>query len=195
MFGRCQTFFCCVYIMPKCFLKYRCNLTFLCKAYCVADEARLICNQKYHTRVNGMTEEEKSIQKNKKILMTFVLAVVAVLFSCVLIASSPGEGPDLQYLWNRFVSDPVSFIGAMVGLLFFWFFIFGALASSSIFLLMLCLYSFLHRKDPRFFERHYYPKYEEEFYYGGKVAFVSSYTATLILLILYATNIITFNFG
>jgi hypothetical protein len=141
-----------------------------------------------------VTEEEKNIQKNKRIIKSFVISVVGILFSYVLIKSSPGEGPDFHYIGQQILHDPLFFLAGVVGFLLLWFCIVGGIPAASVFLLMLCFYFFLHRKDPKLLERNYHPKYEEEFHYGGKIALIYTYLATLILMLLNFFSIITYEF-
>ena len=72
--------------------------------------------------------------------------------------------------------------------------LFSMIPSAWVFLFALGVYSFLHRKDEKFHQRHYYPPYEEEMHYGGKLSFALVYATTGLLLLLHITNMVEIKF-
>lgn len=139
-----------------------------------------------------MTDEERSIQKNKIIITVAVLVLVFVVVACILLNSTTNDTLYFHYVHNQNTGEPLSLIASIFLYILFWWFI-GLVPSASVFLFMMCLYYFLHRKDKRILDRYYHPKYEEEFYYGGTVSFAATYIAILILMILHISNIATIN--
>ena len=137
-----------------------------------------------------MTNEEKYIQKNKTIITVFVMVLVFIVVACILLNSTTNDAIYFHYVYNQNTGEPLGVVASIFLYILFWWLI-GTLFASFVFLCMLCLYYFLHRKDKRIFERHYHPKYEEEFYYGGTVSLVAAYVAVFVLLVLHISNIAT----
>ena len=137
-----------------------------------------------------MENEEKTIEKNKRISAITVLSVVFIITAFILMNSTLNDTVYFHHIHNRNTGEPIGFVASILLYLLFWWFV-GLVPSACVFLFMLFLYCFLHRKDKRLIERNYHPKYEEEFYYGGAVAFISTYIVALGLMILHITNIAT----
>lgn len=139
-----------------------------------------------------MNDEERSIYKNKLILTVSVLVLVFSAVACILLNSTTNDSIYFHYLHNQNTGEPLGLVASIFLYALFWWFA-GLIPSSCVSLFALCVYYFLHRKDKRLFERSYHPKYEEEFHYGGAVAFISTYAAILILMVLHISNIATIN--
>lgn len=140
-----------------------------------------------------LTETEvpvvNSLKKNKIIIATSVILLVLSMFILILSRSSINGALSFHYVYNRNTGEPLSLaMSIFLYILLFWFI--GLIPSSSVFLFSIMIYYFLHRKDKRLFNRNYHPTYEEEFFFGGKVAFASTYLAILILMLLQISNLV-----
>ena len=124
------------------------------------------------------------------IRILFVLVLVFAVVACILLNSTTNDTIYFHYVNNQNTGEQIGAVTSIFLYILLWWLI-GTLFASFVFLCMLCLYYFLHRKDKRLFERHYHPKYEEEFYYGGTVSFVAAYAAVFVLLVLHISNIAT----
>ncbi len=132
------------------------------------------------------------IKKNKRIITISILIYVFILFLFVLINSTFNDELRFVYVTNQNTGEPIGVIGSLFLYVLLWWFV-GLIPSAMVFLFVLLLYHFLHRKDSRILERNYHPPYEEEYHYGGKVTFISTYIAAGVLLILQIFNVITIN--
>lgn len=139
-----------------------------------------------------MTTEEKIIHKNKIIITVAVLLLVFVIMACILLNSTTNDTLYFHYIYNQNTGKQLGLITSIFLYILFWWFA-GLVPSACVFLFTLHLYFFLHRQDKRLFDRYYHPKYEEEFYYGGAVAFIATYVAIFILIVLHISNIATIN--
>lgn len=139
-----------------------------------------------------MTVEDRSIQKNKIIITVAVLVLVFVVVAYILLNSTINDTLYFHYVHNQNTGEPLGLIASIFLYILFWWFA-GLIPSACVFLFMMCLYYFLHRKDKRIFDRYYHPKYEEEFHYGGAVSFIATYMAVFILIVLHISNIATIN--
>lgn len=130
-----------------------------------------------------------SMRKNKIIIATSIILLVFTIFCLVLSNSSINGALSFHYVYNQNTGEPLSLgMSIFLYLLFFWFV--GLVPFSSVFLFSLIVYFFLHRKDKRLLERRYHPPYEDEMYFGGKIAFISTYTAIFILMVLQISNLV-----
>lgn len=136
--------------------------------------------------------EENSIQKNKRILLIATITYVSLLSLLFLINCSFNNEIQFVFINNQNTGEPIGAIGSIFLYILLWG-IAGLIPSAMVFFLMLLTYSFLHRKDPRFSRRFYHPPYEEEYLYGGKIAFTSTYIAVGILIVLQMFNIVSLN--
>lgn len=131
-----------------------------------------------------------SIRKNKIIIATSIVILIVILFCLILSNSSINGALSFHYVYNQKTGESLSLgMSIFLYVLFFWFI--GLVPFSSVFLFSLIIYCFLHRKDKRLFERKYHPSYENELYFGAKVAFISTYTAIFILMVLQISNLVT----
>lgn len=131
-----------------------------------------------------------SIKRNKIIIATSTIALVFIIFCFILSNSEINGSLSFHYVHNQNTGEPLSLLVSIFLYILFWWFI-GLVPSAAVFLFSLIVYYFLHRKDKRLLERRYHPSYEEEFHFGGKVAFVSTYIAVLILLLLQISNLVS----
>lgn len=134
----------------------------------------------------------KNIHKNKLIITVAVLVLVFAVMAYILLNSTTNDTLYFHYIHNQNTGESLGLIASILLYILFWWFV-GLVPSSSVFLFVLCLYYFLHRKDKRILDRYYHPKYEEEFYYGGLLSLAATYIAILVLMILHISNIITIN--
>ena len=139
-----------------------------------------------------MPAEDRSIQKNKLIITVAILVLVFIVVAYILLNSTVNDTLYFHYVYNQNTGEPLGLIASIFLYILFWWFA-GLIPSACVFLFALCLYYFLHRKDKRLFDRCYHPKYEEEFHYGGAVAFMATYVAVFILLVMHISNIATIN--
>ncbi len=135
---------------------------------------------------------EIGIKKNKRIITISILIYVFILFLFILINSTFNDELRFICVTNQNTGEPIGVIGSLFLYILLWWFV-GLIPSAMVFLFVLLLYCFLHRKDRRILERNYHPSYEEEYYYGGKVTFIATYVAAGLLLILQMFNVITIN--
>lgn len=137
-----------------------------------------------------MAEEERSIHKNKLILTIFVFTLVCGAFSYVLLTSTLNSEFYFRRMINLNTGEPLSILASIfLYILFGWFV--GLVPSSAAVVFSLLAYCFLHRKDPRFFEKGYDPIYSQEYHYAAQLAIIVTYVATTLLLILHIFNVIT----
>ena len=136
--------------------------------------------------------EEKSIVKNKRIILSSIVIFVALIVILILLNSSLNSDVYFHYVYNQNTGARLSIITSLFLYFLFWWFA-GFVPSAVVFLFMMSVYYFLHRKDKKVFDRGYHPEYEEEFYYGGSVAFVATYIVVLFLMILHLSNLVTIN--
>ena len=138
-------------------------------------------------------DDDKAIFKNKLILAIAILIAVFFVLSLVLLNSSTHDNLYFRRLHNQNTGEPLS---VAVSLLFYILMggLIGTLLYCPIFLFSLCLYYYLHRKDPRLLDRSHHPKYEDEIYFSGTFAAYASYIPVFIILILHIFNILTVNF-
>lgn len=135
--------------------------------------------------------ERESIRKNKRILTVATLVPVIALFCWILLNSTLNHtGIHFHYVYSGKTGEPLSFVTSVLLYLLCWWFI-GLLPSSVLFFYQLCIFDFLHRKDPPVTFQYPLPKYMDEFHYGGGIAFLSMYGMILILMLLHITNIAT----
>ncbi len=140
-----------------------------------------------------MTDEERSIQKNKIIITIAILVVVFIGVGYTLLNSTLNDELYFRYAYNQKTGEQLNLASSLL-IYFFIFGVFGIPHAGCVFLFMMYLYYFLHRKDKRLFrDRSYCPDYEEEFHYGGRVALRATYTARFILMLLHISNVITIN--
>ena len=140
-----------------------------------------------------MSDEERSIQKNKTIILVAVLIITFFMVSCILLNSTANDTVYFHYAHNLNTGEPIGLIGSIVLYVVLWGFS-GIFPAGINWLLITYLYFFLHRKDKNVTNRFRTPKYEEEHDYGTKIAFVVSYIAAGILIILHVSNIVTMDF-
>jgi len=134
--------------------------------------------------------EDKSIIKNKRIILSSILIFVTLIVVLLLLNSRFNNDVYFHYVYNQNTGEQLSVITSLLlYLLFLWFV--GLVPSACVFLFMMMVYAIIHRKDKRLFEKSYHPNYEEEFFYGGLMAFVVTYSAVLVLMILHLSNIAT----
>ena len=138
-----------------------------------------------------MDEEKQNIRKNKAIITVAVIILVAIMVIYVLLNSNLNDDFYFHYVCNGKTGEPLGFFISVFMYVLFWFFIAGSLPAVCVFLLTMCLYFFLHRKDENILSKTYCPEYEEEFYYGGFISLTITYGAVLVLMVLHITNIIT----
>lgn len=129
------------------------------------------------------------IKRNKIIIATSTIVLVFLIFCFILSNSEINGSLSFHYVHNQNTGEPLSLIVSIFLYILFWWFI-GLVPSAAVFLFSLIVYYFLHRKDKRLLERRYHPPYEEEFHFGGKVAFISTYIAVLVLLLLQISNLV-----
>ena len=134
--------------------------------------------------------EEKSIIRNKRIILSSILIFVILIVVLILLNSRFNNDVYFHYVYNQNTGEQLSIIASLFLYLLFWWFV-GLVPSACVFLFMMMIYAIIHRKDKRLFEKSYHPEYEEEFFYGGLMAFVITYLAILILMILHLFNIVT----
>lgn len=139
-----------------------------------------------------MSDEERNIQKNKLIITIAVLVLVFVIVAYILLNSRINDTLYFHYVHNQNTGEPLGLIASILLYILFWWFA-GLIPSACVFLFAMCLYFFLHRKDKKLLDRCYHPKYEEEFHYGGMVAFIATYIAVLVLMVLHISNFATIN--
>ena len=134
--------------------------------------------------------EDKSIIKNKRIILSSILIFVTLIVVLILLNSRFNNDIYFHYVYNQNTGEQSSIITSLfLYLLFLWFV--GLVPSACVLLFMMMVYAIIHRKDKRLFEKSYHPKHEEEFFYGGLMAFVVTYSAILVLMILHLSNIAT----
>lgn len=134
--------------------------------------------------------EDKSIIKNKRIILISILIFVTFIVVLILLNSRFNDDVYFHYVYNQNTGEQLSIITSLFLYLLFWWFV-GGIPSACVFLFMATIYAIIHRKDKRLFEKSYHPKYEEELFYGGQMAFAVTYLAVLVLMILHLSNIAT----
>ena len=139
-----------------------------------------------------MTDEERSIQKNKKIITVAVLTLAFAIVAVILLKSTLNDTFYFHYIQNQKTGENIGLIVSILGYLLLWWLL-GMLPSACLSLFSLCLYYFLHRKDKEILSRHYHPKYETECSHCAYLSFTISYIATFVLLVLHIFNIATIN--
>lgn len=133
--------------------------------------------------------EDKAIQKNKRIIAIAVLIFVFSAVGYILINSTLNDTIYFHYIHNQKTGEPISLMGSILLYLLFGF-VLGLIPFSVTFLFSLCLYFFLHRKEKGLYYSDH-PKHEEEYFYGGYISLLSTYIAVYTLLILHISNIAT----
>ena len=130
------------------------------------------------------------IKRNKIIIATLTIVLVLTVFLLILFNSEINGSLSFHYVHNQKTGEPLSLIVSILLYILLWWFL-GSVPSAAVCLFSLLVYEFLHRKDKKLVERWYYPPYEEEYHFGAEVAFISTYTAVLILLLLQISNLVT----
>lgn len=137
-----------------------------------------------------MTPEEKSIHRNKLIITICVLVIVFLIAVPILLDSTKNDFLYFHPVRSGQTGEPLGVIPSiLLYMLLLWFL--GLFPSSVVFLFVIGLYFFLHRKDPQLGSRSYHPKYEEEFFYGGSIAFIASYAMVFLLMLMHISNYAT----
>ena len=138
-----------------------------------------------------MTEEEKNISRNKKIILIaeIVLLIIPIV---ILVAKSTGSAPvHFNQVTNGNTGEPIGVIGSIFLHLLTWGLV-GGLLSCVMCLVVELIYTFLHIKDKNTWARFNPPKHEEELFYGFGISFFTSYVATFVVMILIVFNFISF---
>lgn len=129
------------------------------------------------------------VSRNKKLITAFIVAVVLTAVCYILSNSQINGALSFHRVLNQRTGVQISIIGSVALYLLFWLFS-GMVPSSTAFLMAMFFYWFLHRKDPRFFERGYIPPYEDELHFAWKVSFIVTYAAALFLILLQISNLV-----
>lgn len=137
-----------------------------------------------------MTPEEKNIHRNKLIITICVLVVVFLLTVPILLNSTKNDFLYFHPVHSGKTGEPLGVISSIL-LYMLLLLLLGMFPSSIVFLFVMCLYFFLHRKDPNIWSRSYHPKYEEEFSYGGSIAFIVPYAMAFLLMLMHISNYAT----
>lgn len=132
---------------------------------------------------------EDNIRKNKTIITVAVLSVVIIVFFLIVLSGDFSGQLEFQIINNQKNAESLGvfmslFIYVLMGLLF------GLIPSAAIMLFSMLVYVFLHRKDSNLLKKEYFPKYEKEFEYAGKLSLCSTYAATFILILLQASGLL-----
>lgn len=131
-----------------------------------------------------------SIRRNKIIIATAAITLVAVIFCWILTHSSFNGTFSFHCVHNQNTGEPLS-IWTSIMLYILLFLFLGMVPSGVVMLFVELIYVFLHIKDKHLFRRRYHPPYEEEFYFGASVAFKAVYIAIFILMILHISNLVS----
>lgn len=119
----------------------------------------------------------------KRILSTTILFVVGVLFLCVLFSSNYNEKIQFVHIANQNTGQNIGAMGSLFLYFMLWCLV-GLVPSAFVMLITLLMHRLLYRKDDKSEEQ------EEVFHYSGKLAFISTYIATAVLVALHAFNVI-----
>lgn len=130
--------------------------------------------------------------KNNKKEQIIIISILLLVFliSCYILANSEFNN-EIKFRWiiNQNTGAPISFIGSVVIYILLWGLV-GLIPSVAVFLFALLLFCFLYRKAHCSYRKSCFPEYDE-FDTCGKIAFVSTYIAAGILLLLHILNIVT----
>lgn len=136
----------------------------------------------------GVIVEEN--RKNRAIIGISVIALVVVVFIVTLLNSQYNGTFAFHYIHNLNTGRPMSaFVSVLLYILLWW--VMGLIPAASVALFSLVLYFILHRKDKRLLQSNYHPPFESEHYWGARIAFISTYVAVLILMILQISNLVS----
>ena len=140
-----------------------------------------------------MTDIERSIQRNKKIIRGFIILVALSLVIWIIANSTHNTTVYFHYVHNRNTGEAIGLIGSIIMYIGLWI-LSGVLLSSILMCFSMFLYFFLHRKDEKILMRNYHPVYEEELTYGTDLSRNVGYVLPLIFIILHVSNIVTINY-
>ena len=135
---------------------------------------------------------EDNICKNKIIITIAVLSVVVIVALSIALSGAWNGNLEFQIIRNQKTGEPLGVCMSLFVYLLMWL-LFGLVPSACVMLFAMLVYFILHRKDPNLFKKGHAPSYEEEFEYAGKLSLCATYVATLFLIFLQASGIITFN--
>lgn len=135
-------------------------------------------------------ENEKISRKNKTIIAAVILSLAIAAILYVLCNSTFSGTLSFHFLTNTRTGEQIGIVGCLVYFVFVGF-VFGLLFSSFLCLVALLTFYYLHRKDKNLYNKRYHPPYEDEFFYGGKIARISGFSAVGFLILLDAIGLIT----
>lgn len=128
-------------------------------------------------------------ERNKRIIAIATGIFWLSIVGWVLLESRPAGPLEFHWIRSGTTGERLPLIANIllygIALAFF-----SMIPSAWVFLFALCVFFFLHRKDKKLHQRHYYPPYEEEMHYGGKLTFALVYITTGALLLLHITNLV-----
>lgn len=128
-------------------------------------------------------------ERNKRIIAIATGIFWLSIVGWVLLESRPAGPFEFHWIRSGTTGERLPLIANIFLYGIAWAF-FSMILSAWVFLFALCVFFFLHRKDKKLHQRHYYPPYEEEMHYGGKLAFALVYITTGALLLLHITNLV-----
>lgn len=120
----------------------------------------------------------------KRILSTTILFVVGVLFLCVLFQSNYSGKLEFVHIVNQNTGQDIGTIGSLFLYFMLWCLV-GLVPSAFVMLITLLTHHLLYRKDDKSEEK------EKVFHFSGKLAFMATYIAAAVLVVLQAFNVIT----
>lgn len=132
-------------------------------------------------------------ERNKRIIAIATGMFWFFIVGWVLLESRPAGPFEFHWIRSGTTGERLPLIANIFLYGIAWAF-FSMILSAWVFLFALCVFFFLHRKDKKLHQRHYYPPYEEEMHYGGKLSFALVYATTLLLLLLHITNMVEIKF-
>ena len=127
--------------------------------------------------------------RNKRIIAIATGIFWLSIVGWVLLESRPAGPFEFHWIRSGTTAERLPLIANIFLYGIAWAF-FSMIPSAWVFLFALCVFFFLHRKDKKLHQRHYYPPYEEEMHYGGKLTFALVYITTGALLLLHITNLV-----
>lgn len=128
-------------------------------------------------------------ERNKRIIAIATGIFWISIVGWVLLESCPAGPFEFHWIRSGTTGERLPLIANIFLYGIAWAF-FSMIPSAWVFLFALFVFFFLHRKDKKLYQRHYYPPYEEEMHYGGKLAFALVYITTGALLLLHITNLV-----
>lgn len=134
----------------------------------------------------------ESIKRNKVIIAICVVLLVGVFFFGMIFAGHKSSELRFNPLNRPDTGEPMTAVGSIVALTFIASLAVGVIGSVIAFFTEV-IYSVLHIRDKKLFDRFDPPPHQDEFDFGIGLSFKLTFVAVFILVVFQLSNFITFD--